>query len=151
MSNRAAIWIAFKRWAVLPRSIVWLCGIITVALIPLWLYTASRPVGYFDSTTILGYHDSDDVVEFAYGTVTRRTCCGDGRAGRFERSANGEWLWLYESPGGKIPYRRTFTIVPGLFWLKCLDRDNPEQTWRLKRRIFAPDQDESSKGKREKP
>ena len=132
----------------LRRALILTLCLAAAMLVLLAIHTSKQPVGYFDSTTILGLHDVDDVVEFAYGTVTVRTCCGDMSAGRFERTEDGHWLWHYEGPGKKNPYRRTLAVEPGLFSLKCQDPADPQKSWKLRRRLTAPSEEQSWKGKR---
>lgn len=128
-----------RRLAVLKRPLIVLVGLLLMAGLFLSSYLAASPVGYFDSTTILGHHDVEDVVEFAYGVVTYRTCCGQETAGRFEHRADGTWLWHYEGPHKKNPFRKTLVITPGVFSLACRDPEKPEKTWQLRRRLTAPD------------
>ena len=136
--RQSTAWVCL-RLAVLKRPLIVLACLVLVAGSFVSLYLASSPVGYFDSTTILGYHDAEDVVEFAYGVVTYRTCCGQETAGRFEQSADGTWLWHYEGPQKKKPFRKTLVIKPGVLSLACRDPEKPDKTWQLRRRISAPD------------
>ncbi len=115
--------------------------------IALAIWLNRMPVGYFDSTSILGHHDKEDVLEVAYGTVTWRTCCGDTEAGTFSRQPDGQWIWNY-TQGNKSRSRATVVIEPGLLWLACHEVGKPDKVWKLRRRLIAPDSEEFGRGKR---
>jgi len=139
-----------NRLTLSKRPLLAVAVVVAAAAIPLTWFLHRQPVGYFDSTTILALHDMEDVVEFAYGVVTCRTCCGNEMAGRFEQRPDGTWLWHYESPQKKSPFRKTLVITPGVFSLTCRDPEKPDKTWQLRRRLTAPDH-EKIWSKRDQP
>jgi len=92
-----------------------------------------RPVGYFDSTSILGYHDGGDVLSFRDGVVLYSTCHGESRMGTYSRT-NGMWIWHVQG--------RDWRIQPGLFSLSCQDLANPTNLFTGRRRFSKPALDE---------
>jgi hypothetical protein len=94
------------------------------------------PFGYFDSTTLMGHHDDDDILHFKKGAVTWETCCGNSAVGTFSRS-NGVWTWTFTT-GRKRPTTNTFSLHPGVFSLICIDAARPTNVFRLTRRVFSP-------------
>jgi hypothetical protein len=107
------------------------------ALLVLVVVLQRTPLGYFDSTTIMGHHAEDDVLSFSDGAVTWKTCCGDSATGTYSRSPDGTWLWQ-EIWGKKSPKTNVCILRPGVFSLTCIDAARPERVWTLKRRLFPP-------------
>lgn len=108
-----------------------------LGLVLLALVLRRTPLGYFDSTTIMGYHADDDVLSLSGGAVTWKTCCGDSAVGTYSRSPEGTWLWQLIW-GEKNLKTNVCILRPGVFSLKCTDMDRPERVWTLKRRLFPP-------------
>lgn len=109
-------------------------GSILVAFV---LVLRSSPLGYFDSTTILGDHADDYVLSFSGGAVTWKTCCGDKHVGSYSRSSEGTWVWL-DVRGKQNPQTNVFILLPGLFSMTCIHTNRPERVWTLPRRLFPP-------------
>ena len=119
------------------KSLAAAAFVVGLVLLSLALVLHRTPLGYFDSTTIMGHHADDDVLSFSGGAVTWKTCCGDSAVGTYSRSPDGTWLW--QVVWGKKNLKTNVCILrPGVFSLKCTDTDRPERVWTLKRRLFPP-------------
>ena len=112
-------------------------SVVAFLLISLGVALLRSPIGYFDSTAIIGHHSDDDVLSFSDGTVTWKTCCGDKRIGTYSRSRDGTWIWE-DVWGTKNPKTNVIILHPGLFSLTCIDTNSPERVWELTRRILPP-------------
>jgi len=95
------------------------------------------PFGHFDSTTLMGLHDSEDVLTFSNGVVTWETCCGDTPVGSCERLPDGNWAW-HLVMGKKKRTTNELVLQPGLFWLSCYETNTPTNIYRLRRKLSAP-------------
>jgi len=111
--------------------------VVGLTLLAFALVLHRSPLGYFDSTTIMGHHADDDVLSLSAGAVTWKTCCGDSAVGTFSRSPDGRWLWQ-EVRGKKNLKTNVCILRPGVFSLKITDTDRPERVWTLRRRLFPP-------------
>jgi len=93
--------------------------------------------GHFDSTTLMGLHDSEDVLTFSNDVVTWETCCGDTAVGNCEPLPDGTWAW-HLVMGKTKPTTNEFVLNPGLFYLRCYETSTPTKVYRLRRRLSAP-------------
>lgn len=98
------------------------------------------PFGHFDSTILMGRHDSEDVLTFSNGIVTWETCCGDQPVGSCERLPDGTWAW-HLVMGKKKQTTNEIVVQPGLFWLSCYETSTPTKIYKLRRRLSAPKDD----------
>jgi hypothetical protein len=107
------------------RSLTLLAASVCTAILAGIWYTRSRPVGYFDSA-IVGYH-GDSKLRFENGKVSF-VALGhqDMPLGEYERS-NMNWVW--HAAGGT-----EWFLKPGLFSLKCIDKSDQTNVFRLERR-----------------
>jgi hypothetical protein len=96
------------------------------------------PFGHFDSTTLMGLHDSADVLTFSNGVVLWETCCGGKEVGSFTHLPDGRWTWQFASGSKKKPSTNEFVLQPGLFTLRCYETSTPTNIYSLRRRLFAP-------------
>jgi len=111
--------------------------VLGLGLLSLAVVLRSTPIGYFDSTTIMGRHADDDVLGLLAGSVTWKTCCGDQAVGTYHRSKDGQWVWQ-DVWGAKNPRTNGCILRPGVFSMTCIDWDRPERVWTLKRRLLPP-------------
>lgn len=94
----------------------------------------SVPSGYVASYSIFP-HDPNDVLNFAHGTVTLQTCCGDEFWGTYSRSADGAWVWHLRR-GSKKPITREIQINSEFSSMSFIDLQDPSKTFTLRRRLF---------------
>ncbi len=112
-----------------PKAIT--VGLITTAVILTATTVAlrARPIGFFDSRPIIGYHGAGDVLRFQGAQVTWETCCGDNPMGVYFRS-NAIWIWRVRDID--------WAVTPGVTQIDCRELAHPTNIFFLRRRLFAP-------------
>lgn len=115
------------------RSLAIIVGALMMLIIGVGWRCYRQPIGYFDSTSIIGYHDGRDVLSFKKGVVWYTTSHGEFRMGTYSRS-NGMWVWNING--------RNWRIQPGVFSISFRDLANPTNVFYGRRKFSKPPLDE---------
>lgn len=124
------------------KRILWLTPLIAAALLALaFVRHGTALSGYVASYSLYG-HNSRDVLDFAGGTVTLRTCCGDESWGTYSRSSDGTWHWSLVRDTTvrgtkKIMWQETFLVRVGWLSMTFTSERDPSFTFTLRRRLFS--------------
>lgn len=117
------------------KCILWLTPLtLVVAYAVAYIGIRSEPSGYVASYSLLP-HDKFDVIEFANGLVTQRTCCGDMPMGTYSRAPDGNWIWHYPN-GGKNPTTNDIVVRSGYLSMSFADTKDARLRFTLWRRVF---------------
>ena len=125
----------------LKKVSIGLAGALLLVALAASLFLSRTPYGYFDLTTMMPGHDSEDTVLFSGGSVTMKSCCGDMAFGIYSRASNGSWKWHYKH-GEKDPLApMDFLVRPGILSVKIIST-NSDGPYVLKRKLRSPRQHE---------
>jgi hypothetical protein len=125
----------------LRKMLLATAGALLFAALALGVFLSQTPYGYFDLTTMMPGHDSEDTVLFANGSVTMKSCCGDMALGSYSRASNGSWRWHYKhGPDNRLP-QMDFLLEPGILSVKVIST-NWVESYILKRKLTKPRQHE---------